>query len=213
MSTRSARKVEAHLHAHLGVPQERFELGNSNPASAISTLTVDCFLEAKAPGRSVLATVGAYRHRMSDGRRIEALMMLNASTPDRAVLEGVRDLLASFVLIPESQRRSLRYGDVIRAPALLRAAGSGMHALVALPPMAFPPSFRCVPLIEGNVEWLWLVPLYKSEADLALRDGAGELVLRLAKSGIDLTDLGRRPPGPRRRKVAVSAPELRAVPA
>lgn len=208
MKSRSRIRVEEHAAAHLGEPLSSIEMELSpRPGKKITELGVSCFASGEG-SNVVFATAGAYGCRMSDGRRVEAVMMLKEA-PNEAMTEAVSTLLASFVLL--SERRTLRYGDVVRAPALLRKVKTEMDAMVVLPPMPFAASFQRTSLIEGEVEWLWLVPLFRGEAKLALTEGAAELVLRLAKEGIDLTDLRRRPRIPRRRNVRVSRPELSAA--
>src|SRR5688572_33495257 len=122
------------LEELLGPPTEVYQL-SQNPleGSVIRELKIAYFAPSGGTGRVVMATSGGYRSKMRDGRRIEALMILRKE-PAGPAFDAVRDLLSTFVLLPEKNGRTLRHGDVVRADL---SAFSKMNALLAVPPLPF----------------------------------------------------------------------------
>jgi hypothetical protein len=177
------------LQQYLGTPAEVFEL-SQNPVegSAIGKLKIAYFTPGGGTGRVVFATSGAHRARMNDGRRIEAMMILRKE-PAGTAFDAVRNLLSTFVLLPEANGRSLRYGDVIRADL---SAFSVMDALILVPPLVFPDRLHSAKLEDGGtIDFLWLVPVFEEEARYAIKYGPSALMLLTAAQGLDLTDMDR----------------------
>ncbi len=186
------KKLRKHLTNHLGTPTELYRMSkNPQKGSAISDLTIAYFAPGGPSSRVVFATVGAYRHRMSDGRRMEALTILRKE-PTGAAFEAVRALLSSIVLVPEAYHRTLRHGDILRAREYL-AGFSSMDAVLLMPPMPFTAPFHRAPLSQSGeaVDWMWLIPIYEAEGQYALDHGYQALMVLFAAQGLDLTDPNR----------------------
>jgi hypothetical protein len=173
------------LATFLGAPTETIELSkNPLPRSPIKKLRIGYFAPQGPSSRVVLATSGAHKYRMQNGRRIEAMMVLRKE-PAGPAFDAARKLLSTFVLMPEAKRRSIRHGDIIRADL------SGfclMDALLVVPPLLFPRKLHRAKLANDTVDNLWLVPVFESEAKYALAHGAQALMMLFAAQGLDLTD-------------------------
>jgi hypothetical protein len=177
------------LEQYLGPPTELFEF-KKNPleSSAIRDLKIAYFAPRGGTGRVVFATSGAFRCRMNDGRRFEAMMILRKE-PTGEAFDAVRDLLSTFVLLPEANGRSLRYGDVVRADL---SRFSVMDALMVVPPLPFPDRYHRAKLKRGGaVDFLWLVPLFADKSRYALKFGPSAMMLLAAAQRLDLTDMDR----------------------
>lgn len=184
--------LEAHLDRFLGRPRRVTSLKKgASSSSAITELTFAQFAPGGPRKPVVYATVGGFRHRMSDGRRLEALMVLK-SDPRGVGVVAVRELLAAVVLTPEARGRALRHGDVLDAPRSLGPAGSQMTAVLLLPPMTFAKPFHRAQVGDDTVEYMWAVPVYGEEAAYAREHGTAALVALCAAQKVDLTNLKRR---------------------
>jgi hypothetical protein len=187
--------VQRHLMDHLGPPDEVFEVsGSPLPTSPVQTLNLAYFAPAGPDSPVVYVTCGASLFAMKDGRRVEALTILRREpTPEQA--DAVHRLLGSFALFAELNDEVVRVGDVVRAENEL-AKLSRMDTVLFMPPVPFVPSFYRVSVPSGptagaEVEMIWLLPVYASEAAYALKHGAQALMMLFAAQDLDLTDPSR----------------------
>ena len=185
--------VRKHLVEHLGPPEEVFEVaGSPNPGSPLQALNLAYFAPKGAQSPVVFATCGASLFRMRDGRRVEALMILNRRPPDHA-FEPIRRLLASFALFAEANNEVVQFGDVVRAADELSVL-TRMDGVLFVPPFTFLPAFHRVGLSESEaVDLVWLLPVYAAEGEYAVQQGPQALMALFAAQRIDLTDPGRAP--------------------
>ncbi len=185
--------VRKHLVEHLGPPQDVYEVsGSPLPGSPIAALNLAYFAPGGPEAPVVFATCGASQFRMNDGRRVEALVILQREPPD-AHMEPIRRLLASFALFPEANDEAVRLGDVVRARDEL-AAFCRMDAILFVPPFTLVPSFHRIGLNDDEgIDLVWLLPVYAAEAEYALQHGPQTLMMLLAGERLDLTDPHRRP--------------------
>ncbi len=193
MKTRGQAVLEKHLSRFLGRPRRVTTMTkNAASASKIRDLEIAQFAPGGPRKPVVYATVGAYRNRMPDGRRIEALMTF-ASEPGPKSAAAIRRLLSALVLTPEAYGRALAYGTVVEATEQLAQLGSKMTSIVVMPPMPFAAPFHKTPLGKEKVDWLWAVPVYDEEAAYAREHGADALFVLFAAQMVALTNPRRKP--------------------
>jgi hypothetical protein len=107
--------------------------------------------------------------------------------PDGDAFDAVHKMLASFALFAEANDQVVRHGDVVRAPDEL-SKFCDMDALLFMPPIPFVQSFHKVAVTDGEVEILWLLPVFDAEAEYALTHGPQSLMMLFAAQGLDLTE-------------------------
>ena len=106
------------------------------PGSPLASLNLAFFSPGGPEAPVLFATCGASLYKMSDGRRVEALVIL-ARQPPAEHFEPLRRLLASFALFAEASGQTVQLGDVVRAEAEL-APLCGMDAVLFVPPLHIP---------------------------------------------------------------------------
>jgi suppressor of fused protein SUFU len=183
--------VRKHLVEHLGRPDEVFEVRGSPLAnSPLQVLHLAYFAPGGTEAPVVFATCGASLFQMKDGRRVEGIMLLRAAPSPEAVI-AIHRMLSSFAIFAEANDETVRVGDVVRAPENLHQF-SHMDAVLFLPPVPFVESFHKI-LIRNDqsVDVIWLLPVYESEAQYALKHGPQALMLLFAAQGLDLTEMER----------------------
>lgn len=180
--------IRKHLVEHLGPPDEVFEVsGSPIPGSPMQALNLAYFAPAGPHSPVVFATCGASQYTMSDGRRVEGILIMRRE-PDSDQFEAVHRMLASFALFPESNNQVIRHGDVVHATDELRKF-CDMDAILFMPPIPFVPTFHQVQVTqEKQVEILWLLPVFTAEAEYALAHGPQSLMMLFAAQGLDLTE-------------------------
>jgi hypothetical protein len=179
--------IRKHLVEHLGPPDEVFEVsGSPIPGSPVQALNLAYFAPAGPHSPVVFATCGASQFTMKDGRRVEGILILRKE-PDADAFDAVHRMLASFALFAEANNQVIRQGDVVRAPEEL-SKFCDMDAILFMPPIPFVPSFHKVHVTDGEVEVLWLVPVFEQEAEYALANGPQSLMMLFAAQGLDLTE-------------------------
>lgn len=198
--------IHAHLARALGPPGETFILtGNPSPSSVIQRLEIPFFLPEQHLRHAVFATVGASAFVMSDGGRLEVMMVL-AKTPPRPRFEAVHALLSSFATYPERNGKALDMGDVVPVRGLLGPFGA-YDAVMLLPPVPVAPELARATLADGTaVDLAWLLPITGAEARYAVTHGPEVLMALFALERVDPTDVERRPLDTSRR-----VPDLEAV--
>jgi hypothetical protein len=183
--------IRKHLVEHLGPPDEVFEVsGSPLPGSPVQALNLAYFAPAGPHSPVVFATCGASQFTMKDGRRVEGILILRKE-PTSDEFEAVHRMLASFALFAEANNQVVRHGDVVRAPDEL-SKFCDMDALLFMPPIPFVQTFHKVSVTDGEVEILWLLPVFDAEAEYALAHGPQSLMMLFAAQGLDLTE-ARRP--------------------
>lgn len=193
MKTRGQAVLEKHLSRFLGRPRRVTTMTKSESSpSKIRDLEIAQFAPGGPRKPVVYATVGAYRNRMPDGRRIEALMTF-ASEPGPKSAAAIRRLLSALVLTPEAYGRALAYGTVVAANEQLAQLGSKMTSIIVMPPMPFAAPFHKTPLGKEKVDWLWAVPVYEDEAAYAKEHGSDALFVLFASQKVALTNPRRKP--------------------
>jgi hypothetical protein len=183
--------VRKHLVEHLGRPDEVFEVrGSPLPNSPLQALHLAYFAPGGPDAPVVYATCGACLFKMKDGRRVEGLMLLRKA-PDPEAVSAIHRMLSSFAIFAEANSETVRIGDVVRAPENLHRF-SHMDAVLFLPPVPFVESFHRVQIRDNQlVDVVWLLPVYESEAQYALKNGPQALMLLFAAQGLDLTEMNR----------------------
>jgi hypothetical protein len=186
-----AQSVRRHLVEHLGTPAQILELrGGPLPSSPVQTLQLALFAPNGPEGPVVFATCGACLFTMNDGRRIEAVIILRG-VPKQESLEPLHRLLASFAVFAEANDVAIAVGDVVHAADELGAI-SAMGSLIFLPPLPLIEDFARIPLSDGGeVELMWILPLYATEAQYAIKHGPQALMLLLSGLDLDPLDLDR----------------------
>ena len=185
--------VRKHLVEHLGPPTAVFEFsGSPVPNSPITGLNVALFTPGGPQGPAVYATSGASLFRMKDGRRVEALVVLNRPAPEDRN-PAIHRLLGSFSFFAESNNEVVLPGDVVRAADEL-APICRMDAVLFVPPITFQPSFHRVGVNEQEaIDLIWLLPIYAPEAEYSLQQGPEALMMLFTAQQLDLTDPDRPP--------------------
>lgn len=183
--------IRKHLVEHLGPPDEVFEVsGSPLPDSPVQALNLAYFAPAGPHSPVVFATCGASLYEMKDGRRIEGIVIMRQE-PAGDAFDAVHRMLASFALFAESNDQVIRLGDVVRAPEELQQFCS-MDAILFMPPIPFVETFHRVELAGGKqVEIVWLLPVFQSEANYALEHGPQALMMLFAAQSLDLTEPNR----------------------
>ncbi len=183
-------KVQEHLVGTLGPPTELFDVAPDPSDDGAFALSLAYFAPQGPAAPVVFGSCGAALHRMSDGRRIEGLILMHQA-PAPSAFEGVQRLLAQFAAFPRANPEPLQFGDVVRAQGMLQDFCK-MDAVLFMPPVPFAPEFHTVGLSpEEQIEFVWLLPVFEAEAEYAMQHGPQALLMLFTAQGLNLTDLGR----------------------
>lgn len=137
---------------------------------------------------SVFATLGASLAAAPDGRHLEAMMIAHLREPEHAgLMEG---LLRSFWA--RMSTSGARYDEVVPANAEFVRA-TKMEGALVLKPIALDPAATTLPSSPGfgPLELVWLLPIYRSEAEVVLLTGAKTLLNLLSTAKVDVFSFPR----------------------
>ncbi len=183
--------VRQHLVSHLGAPADVVSIrGNPDPKARLQEIEVATFAPGGTDQPVVFATCGVSRIELADGRFVEGMTIVHRM-PSKAHTEAIQRLLGSFALFVEQNTQPVGLGDVVRSKDDVEAF-SDMEALVFMPPLPFVESFHEFGREDGGeVEMLWVLPVYEDEAQYALDHGPGPLMMLFAAQRLDLTYMKR----------------------
>ncbi|MEW5850340.1 MAG: suppressor of fused domain protein [Myxococcota bacterium] len=210
--------VRSHLMNHFGNPAGVVEFKKPGLAtSAVQRMEVARFSMGNG-ATSVFATVGASQAKMTDGRRMEAYL-LTRGEPDKDKTAAINSVMAALALYPERNKVALGAGAVIQSPDDIKTF-SAMDAVLLLPPLQFVPGFHEFKRQDGaKVEIFWMLPIYASEAEIALKKGPMQLYKLFADQQVDVSDLSRpavdpnAPPKPPPAPPKAETPAAKGAPA
>lgn len=153
------------------------------------------FTIARVPGSPVqdattwvtLGLSDCHRHFPSGKPTRQELVFACYANEDLSNVEG---LIAAVALEGVNEERALGRGRVL-GPAGPILKGTDMEALYASLPAYFSTAFGDCSTTAGKVHFMWLVPVYRSEAEFVLRAGWELFEGLLEKQDPDLLDLSR----------------------
>lgn len=175
-----------HLEAHLGQIAGEWQVdpdGNELPFCVVH-------YEGKAPtGTEIFSTLGLSDFQLSDvGARVELMMI----APLRLTAGTVPPILVAAGELPIDADDVPQLGDTFVAIEPLREV-SPMDSLYAGRPLYQPPHFN--PFDDGDVQvlFLWLIPIYRAEADFVESAGWRAFEQLMWELDVDPTDFVRDP--------------------
>ena len=146
--------------------------------------------EGKAPpGTEIFSTLGLSDYELSErGDRIELIMI----APDRLTAGTVPPILVAAGELPIEADEVPQVGDTFRSIEPLREV-SPMDCLYVGRPLYQPPELNQFDGGDGDVLFLWLVPVYEVEADFIDAEGWQAFEQLMWDLDVDPTDFTRDP--------------------
>ena len=137
-------------------------------------------------GVFVYASAGASVEPMEEGYGLEFFLV--SREPD----EQASRLLAMVAQLHADPRYPLSLGQVIDIGHPWLPGASCDHLLVCLPG-PFGDDFEWLSTRERTVRFVWLLPITRSEAELARSQGLSPLQEKLGAAGVDVAERSREP--------------------
>ena len=173
-----------HLERHLG-PIDRGWSSQSCPGVQV------CLVPNRpSQGVATLATLGLSNTilALSGERQVRQELLLSAR--DGWPVEELGKVMLHVVDLVLQRGRALLRGDVIHLGSAI-ATGSNADALYASIPVVFPEELATLKYSTPPTVFVWLVPLYRSEAAFVESSGWTKFEDRLEATDPDLFDLSR----------------------
>jgi hypothetical protein len=189
LHAKTQNAILKHLETYLGP----VAVGWTRNADGVSMpFDVLRFDNAPNAGTVTFATVGLSQHTQRSqqtGKIIPQEFMMSCHDDQKDL--SFPAVLQQVGAQASRQGRALLRGEVI-GPRGQLFPGSQMTALYAAIPIYFPESMHSmIPSTGGETVFVWLLPLYESEAKLVAAKGWETFERRLAEMDPDVTDLGR----------------------
>ncbi len=184
------KRVKDHYLKFLGVPRfiNKLSLRNGNPLEIIEYWDTPC------PDAVVLATVGT-----------SSLLEDPLNNPHQALNQELifmcykhfldERLIKLITLIAEDVNDSsfpLSRGNIL-GPAGPLSPTTTMEALYNSPPSYYEPEFHHLNIECVDIDFFWLIPIYRIEAEWIVKHGGDEFESLLEAQDPDLLDLTRAP--------------------
>jgi hypothetical protein len=166
-------------HARAAFPDAELEV-LAEPEALVRNLPELAVLRVAAPGGFVVyLSAGASAEPMDEGYGLEFFVI--AREPD----DAAGRLVAMVAQLHGDPRYPLSLGQVLEIGHPWLADASCDHLLVCLPG-PFGDEFEWLSTRERTVRFVWLLPITRSEAELARTRGPGPLQEKLGVSGVDV---------------------------
>lgn len=175
--------IERHYEGHLGDVTDRYRVAMPDGADFEVVRIADCPCRDAA----CISSIG-----MADARGLHLLQEILLPAYNRMLPSVSMKLVGAVVQQVLATGVPLKRGDIL-GPAGPLMPGTNMEALYVCPPTYFDPELLA-PIDDGHtISFLWLVPIYSSEALWARTHGFDAFESALETHDPDLLDLCRSP--------------------